>query len=168
MEFIVSFKWVSLRLEWDYQLWIFYFGLFMYKFIHLYILYFSVYYPHLYINCTPTLTLLNRRRKKSMPKFRKTGTLSCFLFLFCSRVDWIVYWWAEKFVGWLWCNGRIWPNVFYFSLWSTHFFHRCCSAWIPVIEALILILEKVLNFRYDLGPILLPSQVFFFMLGNRK
>ena len=40
------------------------------------------------------------------------------------------------------------------------------------IEVLILILEKVLNCRYmyDLiiGLILLPSQVFFFMLGNRK
>ena len=37
------------------------------------------------------------------------------------------------------------------------------------IEALILILEKLLNCRYDLiiGPILLPSQVFF-MLGYRK
>ena len=38
------------------------------------------------------------------------------------------------------------------------------------IEALILILEKVLNCRYNLiiGPILLPSQVGFFILGNRK
>ena len=49
---------------------------------------------------------------------------------------------------------------------STHFFHRCCSTWIHVvyIEALILILEKVLNCRYDLiiDLILLPSQVLFF------
>ena len=39
------------------------------------------------------------------------------------------------------------------------------------IEALILILKKVLNCRYDfiIGPKLLPSQVgFFFILGNRK
>ena len=38
------------------------------------------------------------------------------------------------------------------------------------IEALILILEKVINCRYDLiiGPILLPSQVGFFHVGGQK
>ena len=52
----------------------------------------------------------------------------------------------------------------------TQFFHRCCSALIPVvIEALILILEKVLNCRYGLiiGATVLSSQMSF-MLGNRN
>ena len=47
-----------------------------------------------------------------------------------------------------------------------------CRAWAPVhgIEALILILERVLNCRYDLiiGPILLPSQEFFFLVGGTE
>ena len=54
---------------------------------------------------------------------------------------------------------------------STHFFDWCCSASISLgIEALILILEKVLNCRYDLiiGLILLPSHVLFFNLGEQK
>ena len=40
--------------------------------------------------------------------------------------------WAEKFIGCLWCNVRIWPKHGLFStqspLRSTHFFHRCCRA----------------------------------------
>ena len=87
--------------------------------------------------------------------------------LFLSYMTWR---WAEKFIGWLWCNGWIYQMWFILqhSLWSAHFFHQCCSTWIPVsIEALILILEKVFNCRYDLitSPILLPSQVLF---GEQK
>ena len=32
-----------------------------------------------------------------------------------KNADIAVRGWAEKFIGWLWCNGRIWPNVVYFS-----------------------------------------------------
>ena len=48
--------------------------------------------------------------------------------------------WAEKFIGWLWCN--IWSMTkcglsFQHSLplRSTHFFHRCCSTWIPMVKS---------------------------------
>ena len=62
--------------------------------------------------------------------------------------------WAEKFIGWLWCNGRIWPNVFSFqhtvvspACMGPHTFSISVAAlefsW--YIEALILIFEKVLK-----------------------
>ena len=41
-----------------------------------------------------------------------------FLMPFCQRTNnanWYLRGWAEKFIGWLWCSGRIWPNVVYFS-----------------------------------------------------
>ena len=81
--------------------------------------------------------------------------------------------WAKKCVGLLWCNGQIWPNMVYFStsfpVRSTHFFHWCLQHLDSYCtEALILILEKVLNCRYDLiGRILLPSQVIFHV-GEQK
>ena len=93
--------------------------------------------------------------------------------------------WAEQFIGWLGCNGRIWPNVVYFSTGkklhgdyrrfcpqnakkSPQFFLQCLDS--HGIETLILILENVLSCRYDLiiGLILLLRQVGFFHVGEQK
>ena len=45
--------------------------------------------------------------------------------------------WTEKFIGWLWYNGRIWPNAVYFLTSPMRSMHRllpsCCSAWIPLV-----------------------------------
>ena len=77
---------------------------------------------------------------------------------------------------WLWCSGRIWPNVDYFSTYIvvTHAVHMLLPLVLQRldshgIEALILILEKVLNclwphHRYDTAS--QPSVVF--MLGEQK
>ena len=76
--------------------------------------------------------------------------------------------WAEKFVGWLWCNDRIWPNmVLFFNIVSLAVHTLLPSAWQRLdsrgVQDLILILKKVVNCRYmyDLiiGPKLLPSQI---------
>ena len=39
-------------------------------------------------------------------KFRKYSHFKCLRLHF--------RWWTENCIGWLWCNGRIWPNVFFF------------------------------------------------------
>ena len=64
--------------------------------------------------------------------------------------------WAEKFIGWLWCNDRFWPNVVIYqdSLHCgshAHFFHRRCSAWIPAV-----LLFKVLSYLSSVGLSRLP------------
>ena len=88
--------------------------------------------------------------------------------------------WAEKFIGWLWCNGRI----FFFCVTKCGLFFNIVSpvvhALLPSllqcldslgIEALILILKKVPKLQiwphYIIGPILLPSKVFFHV-GEQK
>ena len=47
--------------------------------------------------------------------------------------------WAEQFIGWLWYSCRILTQMWFIStlspLRSTHFFHRCCSAWILVARS---------------------------------
>ena len=61
--------------------------------------------------------------------------------------------------------------IFQHSLpWSPHTSSsQRCSAWITVVWKL-LILKKVLQCRYDsiIGPILLPSQVFFHCCGTKN
>ena len=91
--------------------------------------------------------------------------------LFQMELDSLISWnrpriirgWAKKLIGWLWCNDRI---VIYFSP-AVHtllpsVLQRLDSR--GILDDLILIFEKVLNCRCDLisGPILIPSQVFFF------
>ena len=81
--------------------------------------------------------------------------------------------WAEKFIGWLCCSGQIWPNVVSFSthssLRSIHFFHWCLQLLdFGGIEALILILEKVLICRPRHWSNSDSQWSVFFMLGNRK
>ena len=39
-----------------------------------------------------------------------------------------------KFIGWLWCNGRIWPNVVYFL--HTSSIGVAALNWIPVVYKL--------------------------------
>ena len=73
--------------------------------------------------------------------------------------------WAEKFIGWLWCNSRIWPNVI-FNMYSLPCGPHTSSRPSRVAALGFLILTKVLNFRYDLI-IGLPSQVFFHV-GEQK
>ena len=55
--------------------------------------------------------------------------------------------WAEKFIGWLWCNGRMWPNVVLFCNIVSPAVHTLLPSVLQGldshgIEALILILEK--------------------------
>ena len=90
----------------------------------------------------------------------------------CELLD-TIWGWAEKFIGttimqWLilfqmWLNFQ---NSILFGL--KHFFHWCYVRLDSRgLEALILILGKVLNCRYDLfiSQILLPSQVFISCWG---
>ena len=66
--------------------------------------------------------------------------------------------------------GKLVFNVQY-PLWPTHFWTSVLQHFDSRgIEALILILEKVLNCRYDLiiSPILLPSQVGVFYVGEHE
>ena len=63
--------------------------------------------------------------------------------------------WAENLIGWLWCNGRIWPNVVGFFNIVSPAVHILLPSVVQHldscgIESLILILKKVLNCRYDL------------------
>ena len=72
--------------------------------------------------------------------------------------------WAEKFIAWLWCNGRIWPK-----LWFIFQHSLPCGPHTSSIGVAVLGFpwyrsshpdpRKNLNCRYDLiiGPILLPS-----------
>ena len=73
--------------------------------------------------------------------------------------------WAEKFIGWLWWKGRIWPNVIFFLKHrlpcGPHTSSTAVAAvgWIPCGSSNPDPRKKLLNCRYDIiiGPILLPS-----------
>ena len=76
--------------------------------------------------------------------------------------------WAEKFIGWLWCNGRIWPKCGFVSNIVSPAVHTLLLSVLQRldsrgIEALILILEKNPQLKIMtssiISPILLPSQV---------
>ena len=86
-----------------------------------------------------------------------------------------VWRWAEKFIGWLWCNGRIWPDLVIFQ----HLVSNAVHTLLP------LVLQRLDSHGYRsshpdpqkinsstaddliIGPILLPSQVFFHV-GEQK
>ena len=85
--------------------------------------------------------------------------------------------WAEKFIGWLWCNGQLWPNVVYFSTKVSPAVHTLPSALQRLdsfgIESLILILILEKSPQLQIWPhhrsdtASQPSGVFF-ILGSRK
>ena len=85
----------------------------------------------------------------------------------------IVREWTEKFIGWLWCNGQIWLKCglfFNIPLWSTQFFHHCCSAWIPILDSSHPDPQKhpQLHMTSSLVWYWFPAKCFFFMLVNRN
>ena len=88
-----------------------------------------------------------------------------------TRVGWNVH---RLTMSWLWCNGQIWPNMVYFStlspLRSTHFFHQCCSAWMPVVNSSHPDPQKSPELQITSSwsvQYCFPAKCFF-MLGNRK
>ena len=80
-------------------------------------------------------------------------------------------------MGWLWCNNLVEFDQMWFifqhksPLPSTHFFHLCCSVWIPMVAKLSSwSSKKVLKLQIYyliIGLILLPSQVFLHV-GEQK
>ena len=69
----------------------------------------------IYQNCTLALTVQIQNTKFSFHVLAKRESPLSFKYN--------VQEWAEKFIGWLWCNGQIWPNVVIFQHnppWSPH------------------------------------------------
>ena len=81
---------------------------------------------------------------------------------------------AEEFIGWLWCNCRIWPNVVYFCNIVSHAVHIFLPSVLQRLDSRGIkrsswSSERILIYcRYGLiiGPILLPSQVFLLCWGK--